>query len=69
MADDPNFEFPPTIKGDSQEAKLDAFFNFLDANHDGKITLDEMVNGMNSFIDEAIAEAVAAGLAANTSEQ
>ena len=60
MTENGDFDFPPSIKGDSREAKLDAFFAKLDANHDGKITLEEMINGLNAFIDEAFDEAMAA---------
>ena len=52
MLSDPDFDFPASIRGDTREAKMEAFFNALDADSDGKITVDEMIAGMCRFIDE-----------------
>lgn len=59
MSQDRSFEFPPQIRGDTHEEKVEVLFNCLDTNQDGKLTCDEMVDGLNRLVDEIFDSAIA----------
>ena len=53
---DNTFQFPPQIEetGGNRAEKIERFFKMMDANSDGKVTLEEMQECAGRMIDELI---------------